>query len=152
MDNPFESPRIDGNDPADSAPPAQDLLQLVEIAKNQKYVLLILLATILLMPMSWFVYQMQLDAEALATVSTALTLILGLTRAVLLYRLSVSVGISVGYASMFAVFSFVGAIGLVLLLVVNQRANKQLKDGGAKVGLLGVSQRQMNAWLRAAGH
>jgi hypothetical protein len=57
-----------------------------------------------------------------------------------LLRLSDGLGYSAGKKALLIIASFIPLVSLIMLLLVNQRANEALKNAGYKVGLLGAKK------------
>ncbi|MCA9556169.1 MAG: zinc ribbon domain-containing protein [Myxococcales bacterium] len=140
--NPFEAPHS-----APSLAPTSPSTNVKEVAKLQRYIILLIVATGGLFALNTIGVSV-LDtttAQLLAFGVLAVGIVLALLRIILVYRMAVAVGISVGWAVVAAVCGFHPFAGLIALLVVNARANSLLKQAGLRVGLFGVSAADLRA-------
>ncbi len=134
--SPFEAPRRDPVAP----PSASADLNLRDIAKYQRYIILIILGSILGVGGVAGV-TMALGAAAAESVATVFVVVAGVMavlRVVFVYKLAVAAGISTGWAVIAAVCGIHGLVGLIALLIVNGRATGVLRQAGLRVGLFGV--------------
>lgn len=64
----------------------------------------------------------------------------GVVAIVGLLRLSKGLGYSTGKKVLLVIAAFIPLVSLIMLVMVNQRANEALKNAGYKVGLLGAKR------------
>ncbi len=135
--SPFEAPRAE---PVVKTPGTSSGLNLRDVAKYQRYIILIILGSIVGVGGVAGV-TVALGAAAAESVVTAFVVMAGVMavlRVVFVYKLAVAAGISAGWAVLAAVCGIHGFAGLIALLIVNNRATGLLKQAGLRVGLLGV--------------
>lgn len=116
-------------------------LDLVKIAKGQKALLYCILANILVM----FLF-VGLAAGAPAGVAIFGNLIyfaMWIVSMVFFARLALATGHHIVTVVIACIAMIIPLVGLLVLLSVNGKATQYLKMGGAKVGLLGVSEREL---------
>ncbi|HTN75630.1 MAG TPA: hypothetical protein VL096_10300 [Pirellulaceae bacterium] len=137
--NPYESPPvvkevvgINGGQRAD----------LRTVAQYQKGIMYCILANIVL-----FVGNMVArgGGEGLSIVAygfLAIYICVGLIQLALIVMLSTKV-YNIGVGIIAGVLSFVPCVGLIILLIVNQKATSVLQSNGIKVGLMGADMSQL---------
>ncbi len=124
---------------ADLARAEQGNPRVITIARRQRTLLMAMLVAILISVAQVLVafYAPQfllLLAIPNLFVSVAL-LVLGVRFAALLYPLIVTI--------LFAIFLLIPVLNLLVLLAINSRANKAIRQAGHRVGLLGVNIERM---------
>jgi hypothetical protein len=117
---------------------------LLKIALNQRYLILALLASILMQVGS------VVAPPALATVFLFGALGAGILSIIAVARLQQALGRSVLIAVLTCVLLLLPLIGIITMLLVNQAATKRLREGGLKVGLMGVPADQITRLKSAA--
>ncbi len=133
-----------------------DLDRLLRVAKNQRGIMLCILGQIAVAAVGGF-----LSLPPLA--NSLLSLLVGLASLVFLVALARNVYSTVGVVVcvVFLLIPFVGVfvmpsagatltiLSLLTLLVVNQRATKELRAAGFKVGLLGGSPAEVESRMQS---
>lgn len=120
-------------------------IDLLKLAKAQRALLWCVLGQIGLMALL-----MSLGAwpQAYAHFGGAFVALLwvavSITSVVMVVRVALAYGYHPALAVLGALATVVGCIGLLILLLLNQRINTTLKAAGCKIGLLGVSPQEMN--------
>lgn len=116
-------------------------LDLVKIAKRQKALIYCILGYILALVA--LVGMGFANSPILAIFGYLIYFAIGITSLVCFVRLALAVGHHVVVIVIACLASIIPLVGLLVLLSVNGRASMFLKMGGAKVGLLGVSEREL---------
>jgi hypothetical protein len=124
--NPYQPPAAPLYEQRGQASP-----RIVEIARNQKGILLCVLAHVLTL-----VVQAIMPSE-LGTIAVAFGLVVAVASAVFVYLLARAL-FNVAVGMLFALLTFVPWLGLLGLLVLNQMATAALRKEGIAVGLLGA--------------
>lgn len=138
--SPIETPRT----PASAGPQATASSGLYDVARYQRYILLIIVASIMGLAATTFVTG-ALGPEYAVPILTVMVVVIALLRMAFVYKLAVAVGISVGWAVFAAICGIHGLAGLIALLVVNSRATKALQQAGLRVGLFGVRSEDLRS-------
>ena len=122
-DNPYRAPSASGgaNDERED---------LRKIAQAQKGIIFCILA-------NTGVLIGTISVPGFAPVLRVLALLVAVTSAVFVFQLARRI-FGVGLAIACLVFTVIPGIGLILLLVVNQRATRLLQENGIEVGLFGA--------------
>ncbi len=136
---------------------AVDLPRMLRIAKNQRAIMLCILAQIAVASVGFFVPIPALVLGGLSLVVGIASIVFTVTLARVLYSMAgVIICIAmllIPFAAMFLspeASEVMPLVSLLTLLVVNQRATKELKGAGFKVGLLGGDPADVEAHMRAA--
>lgn len=108
-----------------------------ELAKNFKYLLLVILVVIALNVLS-FIISKQAPQLALPFIGVALLVQIALLVAV--FKTTTSLGWGIASQIAVLVCMFIPCVNLILLLVINSAAVKTLKAAGYKVGLMGATR------------
>lgn len=116
------------------------LLDLVKIAKGQRAFLYCLLGNILSSVLMILLTQ---TSVVFAIAGCLLNSALAIVLIVLFARLALAIGHHLTLVILSAIFMLVPIVGLVPVLYANGKASVFLKMGGVRVGLLGVSEREM---------
>jgi hypothetical protein len=135
--NPYEAPRVTDAAIGVKSGRREDLLP---VAQYQKGIIYCILANIVLFILNLAAGQSQSTVAGLVIVG--LYAIVAVAQLVLIALLAAKVynvvlGIFIG------IFSFVPCLGLLLLLVVNQKATSVLQQNGIRVGLMGADMSQL---------
>lgn len=131
-----------------SDPPRQaaDRERIVEIARNQHKILLILLA--------YLVAGGLVSAAARPDANMGIQFAFGIVAvcaliASLVFAVRMASAIhGRGSAALYAVLLLIPGVSFITLLLLNGRASRELKGAGLRVGLLGVSSSELDAWRR----
>lgn len=119
-------------------------VDLVNVAKSQKLLLIGLLISIIAYVLVLFASSLPVVGRAVATISGAILYLGGLITVLIgMFRLSRAVGSNTIMAILAAIALFVPFVGVLIMLLENRRATKALKASGVKVGFLGVSGKEM---------
>jgi hypothetical protein len=129
---------------SDPPPQVDDRERIDRIARNQRMILLVLLAY---MFAAWLASaaagpgahtgaQLAFGMVVLCTVIASLVFAVRLANALH----------GPGTAAVYAVLLLVPLVNLITLLVLNGRATRELKAAGLHVGFLGVSSSELDAW------
>jgi hypothetical protein len=108
-----------------------DRARLLAIAKYQKGILLCILASL-----GGFLVQLALPGP-LRLLGAAIQILVSLASVAFVVLLAKTIYNTVA-AVVFAVLTLVPCVGLIALLFINQKATSALREGGLRVGLLGV--------------
>jgi hypothetical protein len=136
-ENPFQSPRSDTTFVGERT---ASLVNLYQIARNQKVVLLTLAVQIF-----GFIIQTLIDNAAPPPVSMLLgvgILVTILVAAVFVFRLA-SLVYSTAAGVVCALLTVIPCIGLITLFVVNSRATAVLRQNGIRIGFFGADLAQL---------
>ena len=125
--NPYESPNSEVSDPLPDNPEA-----LQALAAAQRFAILVVLAYIGMLVLAAFV-----ENETVLNILGVAVLVGGM---VAIARLSRALGHGWGITILFLFLLLLPLIGLILLLVLNARATKRVKEAGYTVGLLGAKR------------
>lgn len=130
--NPYQTP--------DSQPlgPAQQQ-QVLEIAKAQRFVCVIILVAIICTIGAMALQQV---GDAAPLIILPIQVLVSVGQVVGMYRLGRTVYESVGSGIGMALLAFIPCIGLLALLIVNGKATKILQAHGFRVGLMGADLNQ----------
>jgi hypothetical protein len=126
--NPYQPPAAPIQTPGEVR---GDRAYLLLVAKYQRGIMLCILASIL-----GAVLQFALPGP-LRLLATCLQVLVSLASVVFVVLLAKTV-YNVVAAVVYAVLAFVPCVGLIALLVINQKATSVLREAGLKVGLLGA--------------
>lgn len=137
--NPFESSTAPF---APDVAPSADRARVLAAAEGQRYVNLMLLATLLMFP---------LTAVLGETVGVVVLAVLQLTfvvaMVVVVYRAARGLW-GTGTGVLCALFSWVPIVNLILLLAISSSATTLLRTRGFRVGLLGTDLTAVRAWAQ----
>ena len=136
--------------------PAVDLPRMLRIAKNQRAIMLCILAQIAAACVGFFIPIPALVMGGLSFVVGIASLVFTVTLARVLYSV---VGVVICVAMLLIPFAAIvlapqasgimPLVSLLTLFVVNQRATKELQGAGFRVGLLGGDPADVEAHMRA---
>jgi hypothetical protein len=131
--------------PGLSDPPSQaaDYERIVGIARNQRMILLVLLAYLVA---AWLA-----SAAASPGADTGAQFAFGLVAlctviASLVFAVRMANALRPGTGVLYAVLLLVPLVNFITLLVLNGRATRELKAAGLNVGFLGVTSSELDAW------
>lgn len=131
-------------------------IYLVKVARAQRMLILLVLGALcaygLLMSMRMVSPQLASGPGALVVFTIIALLYLGICIAAVVQtvRLSIASGGNVVLAVVMGVFMIVPCLGLLLMLVANQRATTLLKQAGVNVGFMGVAADEMGKLIEGA--
>ena len=131
-DNPYEAPPLTTSAPAAIGVLSGTREDLRSVAKYQKGILVCILVYLIAV-----VGQFVLPPELRALVGIPV-LIAGIVGAVFVFLLAIKV-YGTGLGIVLGILSLIPCIGLIVLLIVNQKATSILKQNGIQVGLLGAN-------------
>lgn len=110
----------------------EDMTKILVIARRQKALLMGFLAYILVAGLS------SSASPGLQPLIPMVMLLIALAIVILISRLTLCL-YSLPVAIMIIILSFIPLINLLILLMVNSRANKTIKNAGFRVGLIGAN-------------
>lgn len=135
--NPYSAPRTRRCRSA-VRPRSGNRAELWRVAFFQKGVL----TCLLLYPLTGFFWIFPLVSPWVNTLSGLCFLLAAVAGPVFVFLLSIQVfGVGEGIAMgiLFGILSFIPCLGLIMLVIINQKATSMLQEKGIKVGLLGAS-------------
>lgn len=130
-ENPFQSPATESTDSAVVGVNSGTHEDLLAVAKYQKGILGCILIYLLLTIL-------QLVLPELGVIVAVSVLILGLAGTVFVFLLAIKVYSPV-VGILFAILTLVPCVGLLMLLLINGKATRILKQNGIRVGLMGAN-------------
>ncbi len=137
--NPYTPPTSDSK-PVDQA---DDPQRVLAAARGQRHVNLMILVSFAMIGVAF------IDLTAMAAVVGIFRLIYIIVMAVVVFRV-INALYSLPRAIIYALFSIVPMINLLLLLSISSTATKLLKANGFKVGLLGAKMADVEKWAENA--
>lgn len=132
-DNPYQAPQFD--DSAVVGVRSGRREDLKSVAMYQKGVLVCILINLIVIFGRFFV------PENVQLIMGLLYIPVGLAGTVFIFLLAIKL-YSTGLGVLFGLLTFIPCIGLIVLLVVNNKATTVLQQNGYKVGLLGANLSQ----------
>ena len=126
QDNPYAAPKTEVSDAE-----APDDERLKRIAGGQKFAIYAILLQIL-------AYGLQLAVGPIGAVAFLVAFVLSVIG---IFRLGETVTESIILRILLCILTIIPLVSLIVLLSLNARATKQLREGGYRVGLLGASSK-----------
>jgi hypothetical protein len=137
--NPYQAPNIPATAIGVNSGRAEDLRK---VAMYQKGILYCILANFILMGAN-FAVRGGGNAGAMAgLLILGIYILVGFVQLAFIVLLATQV-YNLGLGIVFGILSFVPCLGLILLLIVNQKATTVLQQNGIKVGLMGANMSQL---------
>jgi hypothetical protein len=124
QDNPFQTPN------SSVGATATEVAGIADVASGQKLVIYAILVYFLAIVLQFVIGPF----AALLLLGTLVMAILGIV------RLASGLGISIAMRIVLVILLFIPLVGLIVLLSLNSRATKALREAGYRVGLLGASK------------
>lgn len=131
--------------PGLSDPPSQaaDHERIVGIARNQRMILLVLLAYLVA---AWLASAASSPGADMGAQFAFGLVALCTVIASLVFAVRMANALRPGTGVLYAVLLLVPLVSFITLLMLNGRATRELKAAGLNVGLLGVTSSELDAW------
>lgn len=119
--------------------PRPDPEYLRQVARAQKGIIFCILGQFALIPLNIALQSMQPDSALVPALVLGLVyLAVAITATVFMFMLALKV-FSTGVGVVLGILTLIPCIGLIVLLVINQKATSILTNAGVRVGLLGAN-------------
>jgi hypothetical protein len=119
--------------------PRPDPEYLRQVAGAQKGIIYCILGQFALVPLNFALQSLPPEQALVTALSLGLTyLAVAVTATVFMFMLAVKV-YSTGVGVVLGILTLIPCIGLIVLLVINQKATSILTESGVRVGLLGAN-------------
>ena len=141
MDNPFEAPESDLRAVGVLSGSRRDLRR---IAVYQKTVILCMAFQLLLVLLQLTLMRQPPDSAVIMIMILTTSWIILLVGAISVFLLAMKT-YGVTFGILYGILALVPCFGLIILLIINSKATKTLKDNGIKVGFLGANLSQFDA-------
>ncbi len=140
--NPYQSPSMPATAVGVNSGTREDLKK---VAQYQKGIMYCILANFVMIAVLIFAGQSVAPGAgktSLMLIMNGLYIIVALAQLVFIVMLATKVyNMAIGVIA--GILSFIPCLGLIILLVVNQKATKVLQQNGIKVGLMGANMSQL---------
>ena len=119
--------------------PQPDREYLRGVAGSQRGIIFCILGQLALLPLQFVLGSLPPESELAARIAlVSIYLAVAITAAVFLFQLALKV-YSTGVGVLLGILTLVPVVGLIVLMVINQKATAILKNAGVRVGLLGAN-------------